>query len=239
MSLALLDLLGLALPDDLDADLRPFDERSADLGVERERGEHASFGGERLCFLRGKEGGDGLRLTLEIHAHEETFEIPLIGGADLYRLAAAIRGDRPFERRAGETHQRAEGGRPLGGRFTESPDGGGADFRVRIGGECGERFVLRRPDTEVAKGIHRFATDVAIGVGQQTHGQRSDLTSMLAQHPEGLDAAGGGRGDVTGASAQTGTATPASKAPNTNRRLTALPKPEPANLGTAEGKVLD
>ena len=137
-------------------------------------------------------------MTLEIHAHEEAFEIALVGGADLDRLAAAIRGDRSFEGRAGETHQRAEGGWPLSGRFTESLDGGSADFRIRVGGERGERFVMRGPCAEVAEGVHRFATYVAIGVGQQAHGQGPDLTAVLAQHPEGLDPTRGGRGGVTG-----------------------------------------
>ncbi len=142
------------------------DERSADLRVKRERGEHPSFGRQRLRFLRSKEGGDRLRLTFQIHAHEEAFEIALVGGADLDRLAAAIRGDRSFEGRAGETHQRAEGGWPLSGRFTESLDGGSADFRIRVGGERGERFVMRSPGTKMTEGVHRFATDVAIRVGQ-------------------------------------------------------------------------
>ena len=174
------------------------DERSTDLGVERERGEHPTFGRQGLSLLRSEEGGDRFWLTLEIHAHEEALEVALIGGADLDRLAAATRRDGPFEGRAGETHQRAEGGGPLGGRLTEGLDGGGADFRVRVGGERGERFVMRRPGAEVAEGVHGLTADIAIGVGQQAHGQRPDLATVLAQHPEGLDAAGGRRGGVTG-----------------------------------------
>ena len=44
------------------------DKGRTDLRVERERGEHASFGGQRLRFRRSQERGNGLGLTLEIHA---------------------------------------------------------------------------------------------------------------------------------------------------------------------------
>ena len=174
------------------------DERSADLGVERERGEHASFGGERLCFLRSQERGDGLGLTLEVHAHEEALEIALVSDANLDRLAATTGSDRTIERRPSETHHHAEGGGMLHRRFAEGLDGGGADFGIRVGRERGQRLEMGRPCPKVTQRVHRFAADIAIRISEEALGERTDLLTVLGQDPEGLDAAGGGSRGITG-----------------------------------------
>ena len=130
-----------------------------------------------------------MRLTFQIHAHQEALELALVGDADLDRLAAAIGGDGAFERRTGETHHHAQRGGVLRGSLAEGLDGGGADFGVRVGRE---RREVRRRDAEVTERVHGLAADISIRVGKQALGERSGLLALFAEDPEGLDAAGGG-----------------------------------------------
>ena len=84
----------------------------------------------------------------------------------------------------------------LGGGLAQRLDGGGADFAIRVGGELGQRLEMRRPSAEVTEGVDRFATDVAIRIGEETFGERADLLAMLREDPEGLDATGRRSGGV-------------------------------------------
>ena len=126
------------------------DERRADLGVECERGEHASFSRQRLGLLRGEESGDHLGLTLEVHADEEALKITFVGGSDLDWLAASTGSDGAFERRSGEAHHHAERGGVLHGSLAQSLDGRSANFGISIRGKRSQRFEVRRPSAEVA-----------------------------------------------------------------------------------------
>ena len=83
-------------------------------------------------------------------------------------------------------------------RFAEGLDGRGADFRIRVGRERGQRLEMGRPSAEVAQGVHRFAADITIRISEETLGKRTDLLTVLGQDPEGLDAAGGGSRGIAG-----------------------------------------
>ena len=63
---------------------------------------------------------------------------------------------------------------------------------------------MRRPSAEVTKGVHRLATDIAIRISEETLGERPDLLAVLAEDPEGLDAAGGGSRSIAGKRKQRG-----------------------------------
>ena len=63
---------------------------------------------------------------------------------------------------------------------------------------------MGRPCSEVAQGVHGFATDIAIRVGEEPLGERPDLLAVLGQDPEGLDAAGGRSGGIFGDGSQRG-----------------------------------
>ena len=56
----------------------------------------------------------------------------------------------------------------------------------------------------MAEGVHGLAADVTIRIGEETLGERTDLLAVLAEDPEGLDAAGSGSRRIAGNRGQRG-----------------------------------
>ena len=71
------------------------------LGLQSQSGEQTLLGGQ-ASILPLQRGGDQSRLALEVHAHQEAFELTVVGFADLDRLPVAVRRGRLSQRRLGK-----------------------------------------------------------------------------------------------------------------------------------------